>query len=74
MYCISSTRRPGVYILHDSADPAFKRGQHLNRASIYLLHVFLAPAHPRYVVHTKVEIHFSSCDRMASQGSDRHTQ
>ena len=74
MYRISSNRHPGVYILHDSADPAFKRGQRLNGAGIYLLHVFLAPAHPRYVAHTEVEIHFSSCDCMASQGSDRHTQ
>ena len=29
MYCISSNRRPGVYFLRDSADPAFKRGRRL---------------------------------------------
>ena len=70
-YRISSNRRPGVYFLRDSADPAFKR---LNGAGVYLLHMFLAHAHPRYVAHAEVEIHFSSCDRTASQGSDRHTR
>ena len=74
IYRISSNRRPGVYFLRDSADPAFKRGRRLNGAGVYLLHVFLAHAHPRYVAHAGVEIHFSSCDRMASQGSNRHTQ
>ena len=67
-YRISSNRRPGVYFLRDSADPVF------NEAGVYLLHAFLAYAHLRYVAHAEVEIHFSSCDRTASQGSDRHTQ
>ena len=74
MYRISLNRRPGVYFLRDFADPACKRGRYLNRAGVYLLHVFLAHAHPRYVAHAEVETHFSSCDRTASQGSDRHTQ
>ena len=42
-------------------------GQFVNGAGVY----FLAHAHLRYVVHAGVEFHFSSCDRMASQGSDR---
>ena len=67
-YRISSNRRPGVYFLRDSADPAFKRGRRLNGAAFILLHVFLAHAHPRYVAHAEVEIHFSSCDRMAIKG------
>ena len=48
--------------------------RHLN---VLLLRVFLAHAHPCYVavvVHAEIEIHFSSCDHMASQGSDKHTQ
>ena len=74
LYRISSNRGPGVYFLRDSADPAFKRGRRLNGAGVYLLHVFLAYAHPRYVAHAEVEIHFSSCDHMPNQRGDRHTQ
>ena len=57
IYRISSNRRPGVYFLRDSADPAFKRGRRLNGAGVYLLHVFLAHAHPRYVAHAEVDRH-----------------
>ena len=56
MYRISSNRRPGVYFLRDSVDPAFKQGRRLNGAGVYLLHVFLAYTHPRYVAHAEVEI------------------
>ena len=31
-----------------------------NGAGVYLLHIFLAHAHPCYVAHAEVEIHFSS--------------
>jgi len=31
-------------------------------------------AHPHYVAHADIEIHFSSYDLMASQGRDRYTQ
>ena len=51
-----------------------KQSWRLIGTGIYLLHVFLAHAHPHYVAHTEVEIHFSLCNRMASQGSERHTQ
>ena len=64
-YRISSNRRPGVYFLRDSADPAFKRGRRL----FYFTYFLPTPGtHPRYVAHAEVEIHFSSCDRMAIKG------
>ena len=50
---------------------ATPRTRRLNEAGI---HVLPAHAHPHYVAHGEVEIHLSSCGRMASQGSDRHTQ
>ena len=59
-YHIPSNRRPGVYFFRDSADPAFKRGRRLNGVGVYLVHVFLAHAHPGYVAHAEVEIHFTT--------------
>ena len=73
-YRISLNRRPGIYFLPESADPAIKRGRRLNGAGVYLLDVFLALAHPCYVAHSEVTIHFNSYKCKASQGSDRHTQ
>ena len=45
MYRISSNRRPGVLFPSRLCGPG-----------VYLLHVFLAYAHPRYVAHAEVEI------------------
>ena len=69
MHRISSNRRPGVYFLCDSADPAFKRGRRLNGAGVYLLHAFLAHAHPRYVAHAEVEIHATVLQAMGATGA-----
>ena len=49
-YRISSNRRPGVYFLRDSADPAFKQGRRLLSARIS------CPRPPTLLAHAEVEI------------------
>ena len=47
------------------ATPRIRR---LNEAGVYFTSRISCHAHPRYVAHAEVEIHFSSCDRMAIKG------
>ena len=69
-YRISSNRHPGVYFLRDSADPAFKRGRHLNRAGVYLLCASMMDGTNDYAPTTSPSLSLCSTPKRLSSSSE----